>query len=352
MSKSFDKIFQWSVIGSGPAGIAAIGELLDRGILGEDILWLDPKFEVGDFGALWKSVSSNTPACLFFDYFNACDSFEFHRAPKFEINDLDPKDTCLLKYAVEPLHWITQRLMQKINAHKDFAEKVYMKEGHWIIETKAKEALHAKNIILAIGSEPRSLKIKGVEEIPLELALDKEELKKAVKGKNKIAVFGSSHSAVLLLRDLLDLGVKEVHNFYRGALRYAVFLDDWVLFDNTGLKGRAAEWSRDNLHGKLPERLHRHLSNDENIEKYFHHCESVIYATGFESRKINIEGLKRDFNYNPHCGIIAPGLFGFGIAFPEKVIDRYGHQEYSVGLWKFIDYLKRVIPLWQQYGLD
>lgn len=65
MPKSFDKNFQWGVIGSGPAGIAAVGELLDRGVSGKDILWLDPKFEVGDLGALWGPVSSNTSVDLF-----------------------------------------------------------------------------------------------------------------------------------------------------------------------------------------------------------------------------------------------------------------------------------------------
>lgn len=42
--------FQWAVIGAGPAGIAAVGKLLDHGVLPEDILWFDPHFKVGDLG--------------------------------------------------------------------------------------------------------------------------------------------------------------------------------------------------------------------------------------------------------------------------------------------------------------
>ena len=56
------KIFSWGVIGAGPAGIATVGKLLDKGIPAHDILWVDPYFQVGDFGRLWSQVSSNTRA--------------------------------------------------------------------------------------------------------------------------------------------------------------------------------------------------------------------------------------------------------------------------------------------------
>ena len=37
-------------------------------------------------------------------------------------------------------------------------------------------------------------------------------------------------------------------------------------------------------------------------------------------------------------------MFGYGIAFPELVVDKLGNQENSVGMWKFMRYLKEVIP--------
>ena len=57
--------FQWAVIGAGPAGIAAIGKLLDNDIDPAHIAWIDPAFCVGDFGTEWKNVSSNTRVKLF-----------------------------------------------------------------------------------------------------------------------------------------------------------------------------------------------------------------------------------------------------------------------------------------------
>lgn len=50
--------------------------------------------------------------------------------------------------------------------------------------------------------------------------------------------------------------------------------------------------------------------------------------------------------HNPMTGVIAPGLFGVGIAFPQAKVNRDGLLEHRVGLWKFMQYLNDVLPLW------
>lgn len=45
-------------------------------------------------------------------------------------------------------------------------------------------------------------------------------------------------------------------------------------------------------------------------------------------------------------GARIPGLFGAGIAFPERVVDPEGNVEYAVGLFKFMNFMKKVIPGW------
>ena len=40
-------LFQWAVVGAGPAGIAAVGKLLDNAVNPASILWIDPQFKVG-----------------------------------------------------------------------------------------------------------------------------------------------------------------------------------------------------------------------------------------------------------------------------------------------------------------
>lgn len=41
------------------------------------------------------------------------------------------------------------------------------------------------------------------------------------------------------------------------------------------------------------------------------------------------------------------GLYGAGIAFPERVVDPEGNVEEAVGMWKFMSFLKGVVPSWR-----
>ena len=52
--------YKWTVIGAGPAGIAAVGRLLDHDIAPTDIAWIDPEFIAGDIGGKWRAVQGNT----------------------------------------------------------------------------------------------------------------------------------------------------------------------------------------------------------------------------------------------------------------------------------------------------
>jgi hypothetical protein len=173
-----------------------------------------------------------------------------------------------------------------------------------------------------------------------------ESLKNLVTEDDTVAVFGSSHSAILAIRHLLEHKVKGVINFYRSPLRYAIYLPDEILFDDSGLKGSTADWARVNIDGELPAGLERINIMETEIDPHLLRCNKAIYAVGFERRKFPvIENVNHD-NYLLQSGMIAPGLFGVGIAYPEansKVIDI---QEYRVGLWKFMTYLQKIIPAW------
>lgn len=343
------KIYEWAVIGAGPAGIASVGQLMDHGIHSDEILWLDPEFKVGDFGTKWADVSSNTKVELFTRFFESCRSFKYGKAPNFSIQTFNPNDTCLLQFAAEPLQWVTNHLTKKVNILKDKVVGINLSERKWHLQV-SDQVVKAKNVIVAPGSEPLSLNYPSVSEILLTEALKSSRLKQHCHSKDRVAVFGSSHSAILLLKELIEnCKVEHVYNFFRSPLCYATYFDDWILFDDKGLKGKAAEWARENIDGKLPKNLTRLLSNENNIRSTLPLCTKVIYATGFKSRSIPIEGMNR-LEYNNRNGIIAPGLFGLGIAFPEAREDYFGTIGHRVGLWKFMDYLVRVMPIWLKYG--
>jgi hypothetical protein len=339
----------WMVVGAGPAGIAAVGKLLDQGVSPRSIGWMDPHFQVGDLGKKWHQVSSNTQVELFSRFLFDCKAFNYQKRPQpFPLDHLNPEDTCLLEYIVKPLEWVTNHLKKTVQSIEAVALALQLKNNQWEIKTE-RESLFAKNVILAMGSEEKTLPLTGPETIPLSTALHKKNLEKAVSCDDTVGVFGSSHSAVLILANLEELKVKKIINFYRSPHQYAVFLKDWTLFDNTGLKGFAANWAKKHLDGVLPNNLSRILTSDHTFSEAFSLCNKVIYAVGFERRKIPVLEQFEKMDYNDKTGIIAPGLFGFGIAFPQAQFDPLMNLEHRVGLWKFMDYLNTILPIWLSY---
>lgn len=341
--------FSFIVIGAGPAGIAAVGKLIDNGVHPHKIAWIDPFFEVGDLGKKWQEVSSNTKVDLFLKFLHDVKSFNYDLNSKhFSINTLPRENTCLLKEIAEPLQFITDDLKKRVKIFTTTAVALNLFDNRWEVKTENSK-IYGKNVILAIGCEPKKLEYSNLEEIPLEIALNPRKLKENIHPKDHVAVFGSSHSAILILSNLLNLDLHVV-NFYRSPLLYAVDLGNWLLFDNTGLKGYAASYAKEHLDGALPKKLQRVLSSDHLFEEHLSKCNKAVYAVGFKRRKLPVLEQYSELDYNPRTGIIAPGLFGYGIAFPEVAYDPIMNLEHRVGLWKFMEYLNRVMPIWLKYS--
>ena len=206
-------------------------------------------------------------------------------------------------------------------------------------------------MILAVGAVPKKLSYPHLDEIPVEVALDPEKLAQQPLDDATVAVFGSSHSSMIALPHLLRQPVEKVINFYRSPLKYAVYLDDWILFDDTGLKGRAAEWARENIDGVHPDRLETVLGLQPGIRR--------------EARRVRPRGLyrrlraakaARDTTVGP-AGLqpaqrhySRPACSGWASRFrsTQKTLTAYG--QYRVGLKKFMDHLNAVLPLWLVYS--
>src|ERR1700733_9910381 len=313
--------YEWTVIGAGPAGVAAVGKLLDHGVAGKDIAWIDPAFAAGDIGAKWRSVSSNTQAGLFLSYLNGADAFRFSEAPPMPLTEIDPEETCALALAADPLLWVTEQLRQRVDTFETTATALVLQSRQWRIDTEQQD-LTSDNVILAVGATPKTLEYPQLREIPLEVALDPEKLAKEPLENATVAVFGSSHSSMIVLPHLLRHPVEKVVNFYRSPLKYAVYLDDWIFFDDSGLKGRAAAWARENIDGVLPDRLERCLVDGPDFDERLAECDLAVYTVGLERRTLPETRQWGQLDYNPDNGILAPGLFGGGIAFPQRAVDR------------------------------
>jgi len=343
--------YQWAIIGAGPAGLATVGKLIDLGVDPATIAWFDPAFTVGDFGTKWRNIPSNTKVGLFKKFLSSCSCFEFDMFKKGSmLMELDDHETCQLSIVADVLQKIGDKLAASVNKFQTNVTQLNYLPGEWQLHADHQKYT-AKNVVMAIGSEPKQLFFTGGSVIPLDVAMDCKQLDQAVNEDDIVAVFGSSHSAILAIRNLIEGGrVKKIINFYRSPLRFALDMGDWILYDNTGLKGTTASFAKQDFEQYIPEKIERYYSSEENIEHRLPQCNKIIYAVGFEKRQsIVVE----DFGHLSYCdktGIIATGLFGVGIAFPELKEDCVGLSEYRVGLWKFMDYLNRVVPIWLRYS--
>jgi len=209
-----NKDFAWAVVGAGPGGITAVGLLLDSGVPSDKILWIDPHFQVGDFGQWWGEVNSNTRVALFQNYLNGVSHFDYKkRTQAFALDSMDPNGFTLLKAVTDPLLWVTARLREKVESINAQVKSMTVEKGCWQLHTENR-LFRAEKVILAIGSEAKSLDFPSIEKIDLVTALTPSQLKNKCDQDDVVAVFGSSHSAMIIIRNLVEAGVKKIVNFY------------------------------------------------------------------------------------------------------------------------------------------
>ena len=340
------KQYHWSVIGAGPAGILAVGKLLDQGVKSSDILWLDPAFNVGALGQYWYRVPSNTKVRLFTEFLLAASAFDYVNCPH-SFDHLDPDGTCLLADVVKPLQWVTQRLRKRVHTQEIEITELYKTQQGWCLSTHH-ESWSSNNVILATGAIPKQAPSQPLPCIDLPTVLNPEKLAQVVSPKDTVIVYGASHSGVLAVKNLLNLDCSVI-NTYKHPLRYAIYQSDHIIYDNTGLKGVAADFARAQMETTMHPKLTRCLLASADYKSLVAQANKAVYAVGFVTHQRPHVANVHPANYDPQTGIIALGLFGCGIAFPERVTDRYGHQEWNVGLFKFARYLERVLPIWLAY---
>lgn len=367
-------VYRATVIGAGPAGLACVGNLLDNLPVNEKILWIDPQFRAGRLSS-YPAVPSNTKVCLFTKFAEECKSFDSNnlKSLKFLKEKLDGQKGCQLKFASELCQEITGKLLkvENLKSIKSTAISLKYSEDLWNIETSENSSFKSKMIFLTTGSKPKSLNLPENEDfIELDEALNPEILNEKIKIYDKISVYGSSHSAMLVLKNLLQddgennkSSSKLITNYYRQSAKFASFPDpinypDKIIHDNTGLKGEVADWVKTWIEldeNELKSKFNLSRINTANVKIIENNVNNVnIFAVGYERNllpKIIYEAEEmdvQDIDYTTtgqltNKKIALSGIFGFGIAFPERVKDLDGSDEAAVGMWKFMKHIKKSI---------
>jgi thioredoxin reductase len=333
-SDKLNNYFKWAVIGAGPAGIAAVTVLLETGLAPQDILWIDPVFNVGHLSA-YPEVPANTSALDFINYFQSSKYFKV--AHKYCNKLLEHGCEPHLKDVIVPLQSITHCLKSLVISQLGYVTNLTKKDDYWHIIVNGQKINKTEQVILATGSYPAKLNYDSAKNIPVEIALNKDSLAGLVNLTDTVVVFGGSHSAVLVLKFLTEIGVKNIINVYKNDLVFCDFSYDPPLHQGSGLKGLAARWAKKNLVNEA--KLVKRIKLEDFDEKLLESVDKIIYAIGYKPNLIDgIDVI--DFQ----AGQLASGLFGMGIAFPEVFVDQFGNRENLIGLDSFMDYARKLIP--------
>lgn len=341
---------QWAVIGAGPAGIVVVGLLLDLGVTPRDIVWIDPEFNVGRMGQYYQCVPGNTKTSLYIDFINACKTFQQCGSPAIkELYNYELSKEYQLGIIVKPLQDITEYIRTLVTSHQTRIMGLDYASDTWHIELADGTDFDAERVVLATGSYPKSLGYSCAPEIPLDVALNDELLARNIAADDTVAVVGSAHSAILVLKTLTELPVARIINFYKKPLVYTQDMGGWFIYSNSGLKGIAAEWAKNVLEKNPPAHLLRIFNSDQARQAWLPICTKIVYACGYERTPVSVNGnCVSTMTYDAHTGKIAPGLFGIGIAFPEIIVDRAGNEEQKIGLNSFMQHALEMLPEWMR----
>lgn len=332
----------WLVIGAGPAGISAVAALRDANIAPEKIIWVDPLFSVGALGKSYRNVPPNSSHRAFFNFFNNSNTLRrhsllFRKAPI-------KNDSRTLAEVVDPLQNITDHLRNEVASIKDRVDKLtYNNEKKLWVAALPGIMLHARNVIFAIGATPTQLPhLEHQDKIPLNIALDAKKLKNRLKLHRKIAVFGSSHSAALALKNLIEAGCTNIVHVYKNKFRFYKQTPGGELYPFSGLKGPVGIWAKKNLPHKHIKALH---IDSPDTTQAVAQCTATIDAVGFTPAPIPVDP-QYLFQNRPSPHELGPRLYGIGIAFPSIQKDIQNNEEFAVGLVSFMKTLKKNLPAW------
>ena len=360
------------IIGGGPAAICEIATLLKSGICGNDIIWIDPEFKVGAFGST-LSQGSSVPGNTKVENYQAVNKAIYQAVPAckpkadqhFELDTLEPGFVCSLKIAAVPLQHITNELRKMVYSIEGTVTDIDTLPGGFKLHGKRTNGtpfLHfAEKVTLSIGAKSRAFSMPDqnstVTLIDPNIAFIESELQAFLSENTNIkqvAVIGSSHSAALAAMHLLKAGVS-VTQFMDKEYRFArqsVTSDGKIvtLFDNTGLKGDVAQFTKtilaDEKSGKsqYQGRLTRYIGvNREQtnslIKEHLTECSHAVACIGYEAvNTLTINGVPVSSLQHNNITMEIDGrknLRGIGIAFPQQVKDASGEKELAVGVGKF-----------------
>jgi len=331
------------IIGAGISGLLLILLLAETSIPLNTICVVDPHFDGGDLFRKWSSVISNTPWSVTIS--NVQKYLPSVKFPKWALALPLDKPTPvyiiakLIRECAEPV--LKQVKCMYGNAISTDWSSQSSKWTVYIQKEQSRTSVECDGICLTYGSEPKELDA-SIPSIPLEIALDHNRLSKFIDPQDKVIVFGTRHSGVHVLKNLVDCNVNSIIGLYKGLQPFIYARDG----EYDGIKLDGALIADEIIAGKYPSVQLIPISNISAILREVRSAKWAVYAIGFEPRssvKITIDGEQLSkMEYDKSAKILnVSSMWGFGIAYPSQAPDGI---HWDVGVSSFLEHIHGQVP--------
>ncbi len=345
---AFVGMFEFGVVGLGIAGCVFLACLPDDRL--RNTLVFDSGCLGGDLARRYGSVVANLTCEQLSNAIHAIPRWKDTRLTVLEAQD--PNTCPRLSDLCKQLCELMRPLLPMTTLHSQHIASISQIPGGWVLLTAEGASYTVTKSVICTGGEPRRLDYPKPA-IPLEIALDAVALDSYIRPTDRVVVFGTAHSGTLILRNLRDMGCRDIVGAYREAPPFR-----WVrahtpecpchliggtgCHDSEGVKQESAAIADAIVRGEWPSvRILR--TEGEEFVRAVMAADYVVYATGFQRRIPVIKGLGGDVleaRHDPVTGAIAPGLWGFGLAFPGQYEKPQGGTAPDIGLPGFVAHIQ------------
>lgn len=292
---------------------------------------IDPYFDGGNLMRLYGNVISNTPLSK---TINALKLINPNYVLPEEYSNYDIHSITPLHICVELIQDLVKPFVNKCDLYQTSVKSFTHDNQHSIVLDDS-TTLCSKIVILCQGATPKLLKT-NIPTIPLEIALNKDLLKRYVKPSSKVLVFGTSHSGCLVLENLETLQIKTTAVYKKETPFLFASQGEY-----DGIKEEAEKIANRILNNEYQYVKLVNINDIETIIKVSKEATHVVYAIGFETKQ-TIQSNVSVKNYNARSGklIELPNAWGFGIAYPSLAPDEI---HYDVGIFSFVEHIQAQI---------
>ncbi len=348
-------MYEFGVVGLGIAGCIFLACLPEDRL--RNTIVFDSGCVGGDLARLYGNVVANL----------TCEQLSkaFHNVPQWSntrltVLEAQEQGTCpRLADLCLQLRELMKPILSKVILHSQHIDAIRQIPGGWTLMTEMGLAEYTvAKVVVCTGGDPKRLNYPRPF-VPLEIALDRVALASYLKPEDRVVLFGTAHSGTLILRNLREIGCKGTVAIYRKDPPFCWArqhtpecpchaLGGTGCHDSEGVKQESAAIADAIVRGEWGSDTPRLLraSDTEAVVRAVMEADYIVYAVGFQARIPRFVGMGGDvleIRHDPATGAIAPGVWGFGLAFPALYEKPQGGLAPDIGLPGFVEHIQNCL---------